>query len=59
MDNLTLLCDPCNRLKSNKPTLHELCIERADEGRMGKGWYEDEKRKMTNNPTPDTSDETR
>lgn len=42
MDNLTLLCDPCNRLKSNKPTLHELCIARADEGRMGKGWYEEE-----------------
>ena len=42
MGNLTLLCDPCNRLKSNKPTLHELCIERADEGRMGKGWYEEE-----------------
>lgn len=30
MGNLTLLCDPCNRLKSNKPTLHELCIARAD-----------------------------
>ena len=42
MGNLTLLCDPCNRLKSNKPTLHELCIERADEGRMSKGWYEEE-----------------
>lgn len=28
--NLTLLCDPCNRLKSNKPTLHKLRIARAD-----------------------------
>lgn len=40
--NLTLLGDPCNRLKSNKPTLHELWIARADEGRTGKGWYEEE-----------------
>ena len=40
--NLTLLCDPCNRLKSNKPTLHKLRIARADEVRTGKGWYEKE-----------------
>ena len=32
MDNLALLCDPCNRKNSNKLTLHELRLERAPDG---------------------------
>ena len=43
MDNITLLCDPCNRKKSNKLTLHQLREARASEGRMDADWYEEEK----------------
>ena len=43
MENYTLLCDPCNRKKSNKLTLHELRMARAAEGRMDAEWYEEEK----------------
>ena len=43
MDNLALLCDPCNRKKSNKLTLHELRLERAsDEDWMNIEWWEKE-----------------
>ena len=40
MDNLALLCDPCNRKKSNKLTIAELRIARAAEGRMDLEWWE-------------------
>ena len=40
MDNYVLLCDPCNRKKSNKLTLWELRQERAAEGRIDEKWYE-------------------
>ena len=40
MDNLALLCDPCNRKKSNKLTIAELRIARAAEGRMNEEWWE-------------------
>ena len=44
MDNLALLCDPCNRKKSNKLTLHELRLERASDGDwMNMDWWEKEK----------------
>ena len=44
MDNLALLCDPCNRKKSNKLTLHELRLERASDGDwMNMEWWENEK----------------
>ena len=43
MDNYALLCDPCNRKKSNKLTLHELRIARAAEGRIDADWWEDAK----------------
>lgn len=43
MDNLTLLCDPCNRLKSNKLTLQELRQVRVDEGRIDAAWWEVER----------------
>ena len=43
MDNLTLLCDPCNRLKSNKLTLADLRLARAGEGRMDEEWWERER----------------
>ena len=43
MDNYALLCDPCNRKKSNKLTLHELRIARAAEGRIDTDWWEEEK----------------
>ena len=45
MDNLALLCDPCNRKKSNRLTLHELRLERAasEEGWMNMEWWEKEK----------------
>jgi len=43
MTNYALLCDPCNRKKSNKLTLHELRMARADEGRMNKEWWEVER----------------
>ena len=42
MDNLALLCDPCNRKKSNRLTLTELRIARAAEGRMNMEWWEEE-----------------
>ena len=38
--NLTLLCGPCNRLKSNKRTLTELRAVRVEEGRADSDWYE-------------------
>ena len=41
MPNFTLLCSPCNGKKSNKLTLAELRIARADEGRMDAEWWED------------------
>ena len=44
MDNLALLCEPCNRKKSNKLTLHELRLDRAsDGGWMNMEWWEKEK----------------
>ena len=43
MDNLTLLCDPCNRLKSNKLTLTELRQARVDEGRVDADWWKEER----------------
>ena len=44
MDNLALLCEPCNRKKSNKLTLHELRLERASDGDwMNMEWWENEK----------------
>ena len=44
MDNLALLCDPCNRKKSNKLTLHELRLDRASDGDwMNMEWWEKEK----------------
>ena len=43
MENLTLLCDPCNRLKSNKLTLTELRQARVDEGRVDAGWWKEER----------------
>ena len=43
MTNYALLCDPCNRKKSNKLTLTELRQARAAEGRMDADWYEEEK----------------
>ena len=52
MDNLTLLCDPCNRMKSNKMTLHELRMARAEEGRIDADWYEEEKQAATDAFSP-------
>ena len=43
MDNLTLLCDPCNRLKSNKLTLTELRDARVEEGRVDALWWAEER----------------
>ena len=43
MDNLTLLCDPCNRFKSNKLTLTELRQARTEQDRMDAAWWENEK----------------
>ena len=43
LDNRTLLCSPCNRLKSNKLTLTELRHERVAEGRIEADWWEDER----------------
>ena len=43
MDNYVLLCDPCNRRKSNKLTLGELRSARAAEGRMDEEWYKEVK----------------
>ena len=44
MDNLTLLCDPCNRHKSNKLTLTELRAGRVEDGRMQATWWADKGR---------------
>ena len=43
MDNRTLLCEPCNRLKSNKLTLTELREARVSEGRVDTAWWEKER----------------
>lgn len=43
MEILTLLCDPCNRMKSNMLTLHDLRRARVEEGRMDADWYAEEK----------------
>ena len=44
MDNLALLCDPCNRKKSNKLTIAELRLARASEpGWMNMDWWEEER----------------
>ena len=43
MNNRTLLCNPCNRLKSNKLTLRELRDERLGEGRINAEWWEEER----------------
>ncbi len=43
LDNYTLLCDPCNRLKSNKLTLNELRDVRVEEGRVDAVWWAEEK----------------
>ena len=44
MDNLALLCDPCNRKKSNKLTIAELRLARAAEpGWMNMDWWEEER----------------
>ncbi|MYD35879.1 MAG: hypothetical protein F4X20_02475 [Dehalococcoidia bacterium] len=43
MDNYTLLCDPCNRLKSNKLTLNELRDVRVEEGRVDAVWWAEER----------------
>ena len=42
MENYALLCDPCNRKKSNKLTLRELQNVRVEEGRMDGKWWEKE-----------------
>ena len=42
MTNYALLCDPCNRKKSNKLTLTELRQVRGEEGRMDVDWWEEE-----------------
>ena len=34
-----LLCDPCNRLKSNELTLAELLQERLGQNRMEFAWW--------------------
>ena len=44
MDNYALLCDPCNRKKSNKMALSELRRARLDEGRIDAKWYEERAR---------------
>ena len=47
MDNLALLCEPCNRKKSNRLTIHELRQERASDGDwMNAEWYEEVKWKL-------------
>ena len=43
MDNYTLLCDPCNRLKGNKLTLTELRDARVKEGRVDAVWWSEER----------------
>ena len=44
MTNYALLCDPCNRKKSNKMALSELRRARLDEGRIDAKWYEERAR---------------
>ena len=44
MENYALLCDPCNRKKSNKLALSELRRARLDEGRIDAKWYEESAR---------------
>ena len=43
LSNRTLLCAPCNKLKSNKLTLTELRHARVAEGRIEAEWWEDER----------------
>ena len=44
MDNLALLCDPCNRKKSNRLTIHQLREKHAsEEGWMNMEWWENVK----------------
>ena len=43
MDNFALLCDPCNRFKSNKLTLAELRQVRVEEERMNADWWQEER----------------
>ena len=43
MDNYALLCDPCNRKKSNRLTLAELRQARASEGWVDGEWWERER----------------
>ena len=44
MDNLALLCDPCNRKKSNRLTIYQLREKRAsEEGWMNMEWWENGK----------------
>ena len=44
MPNYTLLCDPCNRKKSNKLSLAELRQARKAEERIDEDWYEESAR---------------
>ena len=46
MSNLALLCDPCNRKKSNKLTIAELRVARVDEGRMNMEWWDEQRWKL-------------
>ena len=43
MANRMLLCEPCNRLKSNKLTLTALREARVNEGRLDAAWWEKER----------------
>ena len=40
LTNFGLLCEPCNRKKSNKLSLRELQERRIEEGRMDMEWYD-------------------
>ena len=44
MPNFALLCDPCNRKKSNKLSLAELRLARKAEERIDEDWYEESAR---------------
>ena len=48
MDNLALLCDPCNRKKSNKLTIHELRQARAadEDWVMDEEWWKEQRWKL-------------
>ena len=48
MDNLALLCDPCNRKKSNKLTIHELRQARAADADwvMDEEWWKEQRWKL-------------